>query len=290
MSGSGSGYHPAAPPLVHLVNSAKRVTGTNSGQFCVMLNVPENHDRIALCTCAFPKSHYLVRNGANTFVLGGVTYTVPPGNYAVNQFVTLVRSLLPEGTSLTYEKITAHLTLSAAGLSPLVFPDTSTLYNLFGAEYASSNAFATTWESSRVLEFQSAGLVYVTCSLVVDQSAHGSGYADLLGVIQVSQAPDYAWVAYVNPCPEQTARALLPTAGPTAAIFRLLDEDDQQLDLNGQEVVLQVRTWRAAPDLYMLVRQLGETWLQRERLLDERARTAAADAALAAPPLPLPKK
>jgi hypothetical protein len=60
--------------------------------------------------CEVPNSFYIVNYTCNILVVDEVEYIVPVGNYNVNSLITVLLSILPPSTSITYSSITNKYT------------------------------------------------------------------------------------------------------------------------------------------------------------------------------------
>ena len=92
------------PDLIHIDTSATNVTKIDGNPFQVSIQLPvfyKNVNRVELVSAEIPSGFYNIRSPFNTFVVGGVTYTVPPGNYTTDSLLSTMNSLI-NSTSLVF--------------------------------------------------------------------------------------------------------------------------------------------------------------------------------------------
>lgn len=96
--------------------------GASNGSFKsqVTVQLPDltfHHDNIqnayfSVLHCEVPNSFYVVNYTCNVFVLNGIAYTIPVGNYNANTMITQLLSLIPAGFSITYSQLTNKYTFT----------------------------------------------------------------------------------------------------------------------------------------------------------------------------------
>lgn len=233
------------------------------------MDIPFNHNRISLVSCAIPKSFLLVNSPANTFKLDATTYTIPVGNYSIESFLTEVNSQITPDT-IAFSSLTGKITLTSTA-SELIFPATSKLHKLFGFDAGSTNAISTTLTSDHIVNFQSLTHVRVICD-VVSHRGHGS---NVLHTFYTNTAPDFSVIFYENPQIHELGKIMTNTHSEdddkmiTHEIgFKLLDGDGNVVNLNGLDWELCVKTWREPGDIYPMLKayfRIKLAYLQEKR-------------------------
>lgn len=231
--------------MLHYINSDTRTEGTASN-FKHGINIQSGHNRVSLVSISFPKTFYIVTDGANTFSFNGIEYEVPPGNYSVEEFATTVSALVPS-FDMVFSQTTGKFTITAAG-TPLAFSTSSNLHKLFGFSRGSSTLVQSTIVSPNVVDFQGLSEVFVNSDISRDSSKHNS--ASLLNTFYVNSEPYNSAVVWYNPQIDHTSKPLsFHTEHSTGMIhmetrFTILDQDMNEIDLNGLNFSMVLRTWR----------------------------------------------
>lgn len=262
--------------ITHFISSKSKEEKSNSNtDFYHSLKIPHSHNKISLISCSFPKSFYLVESGKNTFYLDGDDYTIPIGNYSVNEFVTAVNNLLTPST-ISFNTRTGKLTLTSSA-SELIFPANSTLYKLFGFDKESTNTIGGSLESTYLCDFQALSSVFVITDLCVDESS--KIYDNTLHSFFVNTSSDLSYIGYENINPISTSKELTThNIGKTDvqninAYFRFLDEDGNILDLNGLHIDLVCVTY-ISEERRNVMSNLFKRWVNFDinRFQEERSR------------------
>jgi hypothetical protein len=119
-------------------------TGRMNGDFCsqIQIQLPDltfHQDHIqnaylSVIHCEVPNSFYIVNYTNNQIVLNGVTYVLNRGNYNVNNFITMLLSIIPSGYVMTYSSITTKFTIINASSSFIInaSSNNSTINNIMG--------------------------------------------------------------------------------------------------------------------------------------------------------------
>lgn len=244
---------------VFIINSADRISGTDSN-FQYKIEMPKNsgYDRVCLLQALIPKSYYLVSAPFNTFILSenGVqtTVTVPPGNYNVRSWITLMGALLTSSSSQTYvytitfpnsltEVDTGKFTYSVtgnSGVQPLIiFPSTSELNEQFGFNRESTNTFVgDSLTSENVVKFQVEDVLLIHSDISYNNDQ--SSYNDVLQEIYASSTPMYSNIVYQNNGAVEAYSKTLLSAQNNTYRFTITDEENRAINLNGLNSVYTV--------------------------------------------------
>jgi hypothetical protein len=232
---------------LHYISTNRSVVHTED------LHIPAGHDKFSVVSISFPKSYYNVKDGANTFKLDAVTHTVTAGTYDVDTFVDAINTLISPST-ISFSTVTGKMTLTSSA-SSLIFPSGSLLYKHMGFDEASTNAISGTVTSGYVCDLQALSQVYITCSIVTDSSSHD--FADLLATFYVNDKGDYTNVVWYNPQIEMTGKAFKFKTHAnifTPTKFTFLDQNGDELELNGGSVHLTCVSWQSDGDLNGIIK------------------------------------
>lgn len=117
---------PSSNRQILFVNSALRSQGTPSDFRIVfgndVLRAKRGYrTRLAISEATINRSWYNVLHGQNTFTLGDDTYSVPPGQYNTLDLRSMMSSLLPQGWSVTYSRLTSKFTITRPSAGPPVY-------------------------------------------------------------------------------------------------------------------------------------------------------------------------
>ena len=213
-----------------------------------------------------PRSFYGVVDGHNTFMVGPMVFSIPPGNYNVDTFLTTLNGLISGicFQPIIFNRKTGKYTIYTYADS-MTFPASSRLQPLFGFPDGTTTVSTDPSgeiTSSQVVNLSGLSTVYVTTSLV--HSGLGDGYDNTLSTIFVNNSVDFSNVIYQNTQVDRTALPLVSSKDNTLQNFdiniKILDEYGSSVDTNGQDVRLVVLTWRQ-DDLYPLLKSYIEVRL-----------------------------
>lgn len=238
------------------INSRNRIGGTNSN-FVVMLDIDPNvtYDRVVLLDASIPKSYYSVQDGYNTFtVTEGVltrTITMTPGNYTRTSFANeLIWALNTDGLgwtySVTYQNIgitvdTGHYFFSVTGNSSVQpsFTFTDSLYEQMGFNPNSTYHFiANQLESDNVINLNPEQTLFIKSDICQNRNTN------TLDDIITSTSSSFSQINYVNYQPQETAK-IFNGNGKNTFQFILVNEDDIEIDLQGQNMILSVMVFKS---------------------------------------------
>ena len=232
------------------LKSADRLSGTDSSNVLLNVDIPTNEVFTHVCVLDMniPKCYYLVPAPYNTFVLQelgvNTTITVPPGNYNVSSFRTVLTTLLNAASpnhwvyAISYPNRaiaadTGLYTYSVTGnTGQPSFIVTTNLYEQLGFPTNSTNTFvASSLTSANVLKFQSEDALYLHSDITAD------GKQGILQEIYTAGVSDFSIINYK--CWEwQTMAKPLSNGGSNIFNFNLTDEFARPISLNGQEWVM----------------------------------------------------
>lgn len=122
------------------ISSKSAVNGSFKSQLNIQLpDLTFHHDNIqnayfSVLHCEVPNSFYVVNYTNNVFVLDGVSYVIPVGNYNANTMITKLLSLIPASFSITYSSLTNKYTFnnSLADFTINAGSSQSTINNVLG--------------------------------------------------------------------------------------------------------------------------------------------------------------
>ena len=270
------------------VDSDYRVSGT-AGSFSYRINIPRDRlfDSVAVLQASLPKSYYLVRSGVNTIQLregaNTVTITIPPGNYSMASFRSVLQAALiansPTGYSYTISQpvtttqaSTAKYTFTVSGnggVQPsIIFPAGSNLYQQCGFDEASTNSFvADSLTSTNVVQFNTITGLMIKSDLIEGSGTdlvHGSA---VLQEIYSFNVYDYANIGFQNTAPYLSAKKI--KSSPTDLVnFYITDTDDNVIDFNGGSLNFSLVFFRQDDYHDYALKDIKMRWYQE--LMDKR--------------------
>lgn len=255
-------FHPVSTQFSNIGSISQRT----SGFWRQTMKIPTQHNRIALVSCQIPKSFYLVESDMNTFYLGATMYTVAPGNYDVNSFVTYVNTLIAP-SSIAYNRTNSKMTVTTAEPS-ITF--SSRVCKLFGFEQGTT-LIASSIESPHAVSFMRTSFIWFLCSLVHDFSFDENTFSNLLEPIFVNDIGSQQVLNWSNPSLDASGKLMnmyVPTNqqlaqfGQVGVNFYLLDDDSKQIDFHGIDVDFCLKTW-FDPPIYPLLKNLGQLYFHQ---------------------------
>ncbi len=229
------------------INSQYRISGTGSS-FAIEVQLPttKDFDTVCMTQISIPVSYYLIRDGANDFMLTEgvttVTIKVPAGNYNINSFTIAIAALLnansPNGWvyTATYpnaftQNNTGKITYTVVGNTsqPLLsFPgNDSHLSEQFGFDRGSTISFAgNTLISANVCVFVNEDTLFIHSDIC------DNGSDDILQEIYTSNNAPLSIITYL--CPDINGFSKrLKVSSNLIMNFYLTDENNKPIDLNG---------------------------------------------------------
>ena len=88
--------------------------------------------KMSLVVLQAPASFYVINTTNNTLVINNVSYSLPLGNYNIQQLVTLLTTLLGNTYNITFNSNTNKLTFTSTLNQNFTFNKSSTCFNLLG--------------------------------------------------------------------------------------------------------------------------------------------------------------
>lgn len=105
------------------LNSANRINYNNtSPSKCeISINKTIRANCAELSYFMMPNTFYNITTANNTFILNGITQTVDPGCYSLNDLITELLSILPAGTTILYSEVSNQIEINFLVASVLDF-------------------------------------------------------------------------------------------------------------------------------------------------------------------------
>lgn len=182
-----------------------------------------------------PMSFFVVNDSNNTLIVDETTYTIPEGNYNANTLQTKLASLLSSFT-VTYDATTNKLTFQKT--SSFTFASNSTCLKLLGfAEATAQTSVANKLTSTYVVNLAGTSLIYIDCPNITTRNIsakQNGGFTSIIKNVLVD-VPYGSVLSYVN---NTNSATLLGEKCISYFHIRLLDDDYNLLDLNGQYFTL----------------------------------------------------
>ena len=227
-----------ASKIIYL-NSEDRISGSASN-FLYAVDIPNGSkfDTCCVLSMTIPRSYYLVRDGYNRakITIDGVSnmIEVPPGNYNLNNFATLLLALLaPFGTfTMTFSTITGKYTYGYTGAATtvaFVFEDPSRLGHQMGFDEVSENHFNSgALQSANVVNFVSTSTLFLHSDMVDDGTS-------ILQEVYADNSIPFSNLVYNCKVPGMYSKRM-KNSKSTVFSFSLCDEHDKEVDLNGHDI------------------------------------------------------
>ena len=261
---------------IFYIDSQNRTNGT-SGNFSINFNMPPNntYNRIVVLQASIPKSFYLVAPPYNTITLyepsttatgsysgtfGTVsvngaykTITLAPGNYSKTTMIVALTTMLTASSSLNSTTATKYtyvvsfplqnypntgkFTYTVQGLTTaqpqIIIPSSSTLYLPMGFNRSSTNIFiSSSLTSANVIRLQAKDTIFLKSSIV------SSSNKSVIQEIYTGSTPDFGIITFQQNDIELNSKEL--TYRDNTFTFSITDEDDNILDLNGQDLIFSI--------------------------------------------------
>jgi len=255
------------------VDSHDRISGTHS-DFTYQFDFQnQNYDFAVVLQATIPKSYYLVQNGRNTFQLQElteiVTISVPIGNYSRSSFKNQLQNSLNSASpnmwnyvvtipnsSLTADTGYYTITVSGNSTNQPSFIVGNYLYEQFGLNPNTTYMFVgNSLTSVNVVNFQ------LQDSLFIHSDLANNGVDDILQEILGVDSPSYGNIIYQCPNVEAYAKKLSSNSN-NIYHFKLTDEDDVSIDLNGQNIVFSLLFFKKQNVYDMIKKMIKITLLE----------------------------
>lgn len=252
------------------IDSHNRISGTHSN-FTIQLDVGlDTYDQAVVLQINIPKSYYLVQSGQNTITLQEgmtqATISMPIGNYSRTSFGVQLQTLLNSGSpnSWTYTVSIPNTAVTAdtgfflysvsGNSSQPSFIIGNYLYEQLGLNSNTTYTFsANSLSSINVVKFQPKDTLYIHSNLC------SNGIDNVLQEIFGVTAPSYGSLVFETPSLEGYAKDII-TPKNNIYQFYLTDEDDNPIDLNGQNMVFTLLMFKKQ-DVYQLAKQFMKLFL-----------------------------
>lgn len=238
------------------INSRDRVSGSDSKFVYNIRPRSLEFDRIVILEAHIPKTYYLVQSKYNTFTLTeadeSVVIVIPPGNYSRRSFQATLKTLLNEHSPKEYKyNVTYPETMRDADTGKYTFtvenndhqPSftfTDSLFEQFGFSMNSTVNFVfNTLVSENVLKFQLEDTLFLYSDLV-----GGENKTNILQEFYVADGQNYSSVTWHCPEAEKYSRKIA-TLGAETYSFWLLNEDGQEMELNGGNIVITIQLFKS---------------------------------------------
>lgn len=231
---------------IYYINSESRVSGTSSN-FTYQIDIPpgSNFDNCCVLAMTIPRSYYLVRRGQNqaTVTIDGVStvFEVPLGNYSAINFTSALLQQLNVGTavfSMNFNSITGKYTYTVTNATTVSFTFTSPsrLGHQMGFELGTTSFVSQSLVSTNVVDFISTSTLFLHSDIVQDQSS-------VLQEIYSDNTTAFSNLVYTCKFPAMYSKKLR-NAESAIFTFRVTDENDMEVNLNGHDICVTLLLYR----------------------------------------------
>lgn len=198
--------------------------------------VGNDHDivlRVENFVC--PISFFVVNSTNNRLVTSTGTYVIPEGNYNALTLKSQLETIMPS-YSIGYDVNTNKLSFTS--MTDFTFLSTSTCFKIIGFEEGINHSSAgSTLTSEYVVNLSGTSLIYIDIPNITTRnisSKNGGGFTTIIKSV-VADVPYGSILSYTN---NTTAAVKLQEKYISYFHVRLLDDDYNLLDLNGQHFSL----------------------------------------------------
>lgn len=231
------------------VDSAKRKSGTNSNFYYEIKRgtLLKDLEWVSVLRAQIPKSYYVVQSNSNTFIKyeDGTPYTVSitPGRYNVTSFKTELQTQLNAVGGVTNFVVSFPDSSTGAQTGKFTFTFSgATVYFSFSSNRigecigwdkdSDSSSSTTTLTSANVINLGGETTLFIHSDLCSNNT-----HDNILTDVYASNANNYSNIIYENKSPMMDAKKIVD---PHKDIFHftLTDENDQELQLNGQNMLI----------------------------------------------------
>ena len=236
---------------IFYVNSRNRIDGSDSN-FSYQLNLQDqDYDKAVVLQMSIPKSYYLVQSGKNTFILDEITQqttiALPPGTYTRTNLRSTLETLLtnssqrgwtysvsvPSSTDAETGKFTFTVSNNSSEQPSFIFTDN--LFEIMGFDGNMTYTFnSDALVSVNVINLQKESTLFLHSDICANKGDN---------ILQCVDDPDYGHISYV--CPDVEAYSKnITSKGNNIYNFYLADENDNMIDLNGQNIVFTLMLYK----------------------------------------------
>ena len=254
--------------MISHINSKNRenFNNTTSSSFEIVLNKPNNANRVCLTQISIPKSFYLINTNKNILYLDSNPVSIDIGNYSVNDMVASLSSHMT--CSINYK--TGKLSFASSSHTTLELKQDGTdLSQALGLDMG-THTFP--FSSQRVVNFQPISIIYLNSNLVNSQTTTFTN--QILSKLFVGSNSTFSNFSYVNPIPLQTAVRIEQEPNPNKNIgvvkasFSIYDQDLELINLNNQDFEFDLYFFEEQ-NLYSILNDIkGRFFMFTERMFD----------------------
>jgi hypothetical protein len=241
---------------IFYIDSNDRLTGNNS-DFRVNLIFDKNKefDRVVVLQALIPQSYYLIQLGSNAFTLiegsNQAVISITPGNYNKRSFATVLTGLLNAGSpsaftySVTFPNVGSQVdqglyTYSVSGNSGVQpsFKLGTYCYEAMGFSSNSTNIFvANTLISTNVIKLKPEDQFYLHSDICSNKND------DILQDIYAAGIATYSNILFQQFDVESYSKEFISNSNNNYR-FYLTDENDNIIQLNGQNIVITIMMYK----------------------------------------------
>jgi hypothetical protein len=231
------------------INSNNRINGSHSDfTIKIQLKPGTTYKYVTVLDASIPKSFYIVPEHYNTFTLdengASTTITIPAGNYTRKSLKETLATQLTSSSpnswtyAVTYSNInssvdTGKYTVSVSGNGGVQpsFIFTTNMYEILGFDRNSTHSFlADTLVAPNVANLSRESTIFIRSDVCQEQD-------DILQNIVTSDNPSFSYVDFRNYMPNEYKKKY-NSGADNVFYFRITDENDRGLDLNGLNLQL----------------------------------------------------
>lgn len=231
-------------PITFHFSSERRTEGSISNFTSEHIDLKiNNYDSCCLLEASIPRTFYNISTKNNSFILiedsTEITIQLPEGSYTVQNIIaTLTTELNTKGTNeyaITYKtsiepqdfKFTFNLLTNNNPIQP-IFNFTTQLYKVLGFNKNSSNQFSSnTLKSTNCINLSRINSCFIKTDMI------NSNESILQEFLSYGSFQMLSIFYFYNQNLETSSREFVKSQGVSQYNFQLIDEDGEEIDLNG---------------------------------------------------------
>ena len=241
---------------IFYIDSNDRTTGNNSDfRINLVFDKDKEFDKVVVLQCLLPQSYYLIQAGSNTFTLieglNQATISISPGNYNRRSFATVLTGLLNVGSpngwtySVTFPNVGSQVdqglytysVVGNGGIQP-IFKLGTYCYEAMGFNSNSTNTFvASSLNSTNVIKLKPEDQLYLHSDICSNRND------DILQDIYAAGIATYGNILFQQFDVESYSKEFISNSNNNYR-FYLTDENDNIIQLNGQNIVITIMIYR----------------------------------------------
>ena len=227
------------------------------------------YNAVSVTHAEIPVSYYIINESNNTLYLSTGIYTLNKGNYTANDFIAMIKSILPSGFNISLNKFDGKFTLSYTEMFQIL--NYSTCYTLMGFE---KNQIYISDANNKILmpypcNFLGINRILIRSNIFSTQNYDSNGRSTILCSIPVNEPP-YSLIVYNN---FSNFKSFIHNTDINYIDLQITDDSSNLLDFNNIEInlTLQIDTYYKEIPKNTYLSQLYDT--KKQNNIDNKSET-----------------